>query len=93
MGRSAAGVTLQLAQLILGSLQLGPERPNFILQPLNVGGTALIGGRQLAIVLQRGELVSKLVAKQHSPFGAGEVDALFVSTRRSQVDLCWSRRY
>ena len=74
---SAAGVTFQLAQLILGSLQLGPERPNFILQPLNVGGTALIGGRQLAIVLQRGELVSKLVAKQHSPFGAGEVDALF----------------
>ena len=77
MGRSAAGVTFQLAQLFLGRLQIGPERADFPLQPLNIRGTALIGRKQLAIVLQRGELVSELLAKQHSPLGTGEVDALF----------------
>ena len=77
MGRSAAGVTFQLAQLFLGRFQLGPQCPYFPLKPLNVGGTALIGRKQPAILLQRGELVSELLAKQHSPLGTGEVDALF----------------
>ena len=76
ISRSAAGVCFELSQLFLSDFEVTPERLDFALQPLNIRGAALIGGKWFAASLQCGELIGKLCTKQHLALGPRDFHAV-----------------